>query len=689
MSAGWRSLPVVAGLLLLLTYLLIQSRSPDLALQARLHEALHAFELYDAGLTRDVLLVRAGLLPHYDTLVQASRGLSQTLATLRQASQGASGEAANILGRHVEALDAALRQKLTALEYFKADNALLRNSLMYVLRAGQALRSDAAAVGHETVAADVAALSHALLRFLQTPERMVGEEIGAIMDRLPPALPFTRDLPSLVAHGRLIVDVLPQVDTLLRQLVDAPTTTHARALREAALQYYRQVEVRAQIFRWLLYLVAVTLLGYLLALFARLRSHARDLRRANTDLRREMAERQQAELALRASEERFRAITEAANEAIISADQTGAIVSWNAGAAAIFGHEAAEVLDTPVIRLIPARHREGYTRVFAQWVATGHSPVMGTTLEATGIHKDGREFPLELSLSTWATAQGTYVTGIIRDLTARKRLEEQTRQQELQLIQANKMTALGTLVSGVAHEINNPNQLVLMNVRMLADAWHDALGILDDYHRDHDEFLLGGLPYAEMRKTLPALMQDVHDGARRIQRIVEDLRDFARPHSPGTSETFDLNEAVQRALRLLTQLIRRKTTSFHVDLAADLPPVRGESQKVEQIVVNLVVNALEALPDPGRRVTVSTRFAPAERCVFLAIEDEGVGIPPEHLARLCDPFFTTKHESGGTGLGLAITAELVGLHGGTIRLDESQPGACFCVTIPDREEIRP
>jgi hypothetical protein len=89
MSGGWRSLPVVAGLLLLLTYLLIQSRSPDLALQARLHEALHAFELYDARLTRDVLLVRAGLLPHYDALVQASRGLSQALETLQQASQSA------------------------------------------------------------------------------------------------------------------------------------------------------------------------------------------------------------------------------------------------------------------------------------------------------------------------------------------------------------------------------------------------------------------------------------------------------------------------------------------------------------------------------------------------------------------------------------------------------------------------
>jgi PAS domain S-box-containing protein len=467
--------------------------------------------------------------------------------------------------------------------------------------------------------------------------------------------------------------VLPQVDAELRELVDAPTTRHARALREAVLQYYGRVEARAQIFGWLLYLVAVTLVGYLVVLFARLRRHARDLRQTNADLRREMAERQQAEMALRASEERFRAITETANEAIISVGQTGTIVSWNSGATAIFGYEAAEVLGTPVARLIPDRYQEAHTRAFAEWATAGHSRLPGTTIEWSGIRKDGGEFPLEVSLSTWATAEGTYVTGIIRDLTARKRLEEQTRQQELQLIQANKMTAVGTLVSGVAHEINNPNQLVLMNVRTLVNSWHDALGILDAYYQECGDFPLGGLPYGEMRRTIPALVQDIHDGARRVERIITDLRDFARPRTPGTPETFALNEAVQRALRLLTHVIRRKTARFHVDLAADVPPVRGDSQQVEQIVVNLVVNALEALPDPGRGVTVSTRYEPVERCVFLAVEDEGVGIPRQHLARLCDPFFTTKHESGGTGLGLAITSTLVRAHGGRLSFS-SEPG---------------
>jgi DAHL domain len=133
-----------------------------------------------------------------------------------------------------------------------SDNALLQNSLMYVLHAGQALRSQAIAAGQEVVAADVGALAHALLRFLRTSDSAGGNEVKAIMARLPSAWPFSDDLSLLVAHGRLIVDVLPQVDVLLRQLISTPTTIHAQALRNAVLQHYKRVEARAQIFRTLL-----------------------------------------------------------------------------------------------------------------------------------------------------------------------------------------------------------------------------------------------------------------------------------------------------------------------------------------------------------------------------------------------------------------------------------------------------
>ena len=157
----------------------------------------------------------------------------------------------------------------------------------------------------------------------------------------------------------------------------------------------------------------------------------------------------------------------------------------------------------------------------------------------------------------------------------------------------------------------------------------------------------------------------MHDSARRIDRIIEDLKDFARP-APRAPTALQVNDAVQRALRLLAHLIKKHTDHLHVDLASGLPSVRGDAQHVEQIVVNLVTNALEALPDRRCGVTVATAFDAAERRVVLEVRDEGVGIAPEHLGRLCDPFFTTKQESGGTGLGLAITSSLVRLHGGRL-----------------------
>jgi PAS domain S-box-containing protein len=477
------------------------------------------------------------------------------------------------MGQHVEALAAALHQKLTLVEYFISDNALLRNSLTYLTYAGQTLGPR---VEEEpAVAADIAALSHVLLRFIHTPELSVGQEVGAALDRLSQTPLFPQDFYTLVAHGRLIMEVLPQVDTLLRQIIATPTAAHVAAFQDAVLRDADRVEARAELFRVLLYLVAVMLLGYLLYQFARLQANARDLRHANADLQQEMGERQQAVGALRASEERFRAIAESANDAIISADSSGHVVSWNARAEAIFGYTAAEILGAPLTRLISARDQAAHGQRLTQWSATGAAHLIGTTTECSGVRKDGNEFPLEISLSTWSTAHGHYVTGIIRDLTAHKQLQETTRQQRMQLIQANKMTALGTLVSGVAHEINNPNQVILMNSGVLAKAWDDAVDILDTYERDNGVFTLGGLSYTEIRDTIPALVRDVHDGARRIERIIDDLKDFARPRVRGVHAVLPLNDAVQRALRLLAHLIKQHTDHFRVDLAQGLPSMGG------------------------------------------------------------------------------------------------------------------
>jgi PAS domain S-box-containing protein len=652
MRHRWTPLAAVTGLLLLLTYLLSQSRSPDLAARARIQDALHAVQLHDAELTRDVLLARAGLLPNYDSLAATGAKLERAAETVRAASGTVAG--APSLARHADALVADLARKTALVEYFKSDNALLRNSSTYFTHAGQVLGARGGA--RLPMAGEITAASHAMLGYIQAPDPGTGRAIDVALARLTDRAVGQPDVEGLVAHGRLVVEVLPQVDAVLREIIAAPTAVRVETMQDAVLDYVRRVEARAQVFRLLLYLVAIVLLGYLLYQVGQLRARARELR---------------------ASEERFRAITESAGDAIVSADAAGRIVSWNARAEAIFGYTPAEILGTPLAGLLPERER---ARVTA-W-SVGGADVAGTTLELAGRRRDGSEFPLDISLSTWSTGRDRYLTGIVRDLTARKQLEETTRQQELQLIQANKMTALGTLVSGVAHEINNPNHLVLMNARVLADAWTDALEILDAHQRATGEFSLSGLPYAEMRDSIPALVEDIHDGARRIERIVTDLKGFARP-AAGGDDIVSPNQAVERAVRLLAHAIRSRTTRFQLELATDVPPVAGDAQHVEQVVVNLILNALEALPSRDRGVTVRTWSDEVERCVVLEVRDEGTGIPPEHLARVCDPFFTTKQSSGGTGLGLAITSSLVRLHGGRLTFaSEPDRGTRAIVAFP-------
>ena len=267
-----------------------------------------------------------------------------------------------------------------------------------------------------------------------------------------------------------------------------------------------------------------------------------------------------------------------------------------------------------------------------------------------------------------------YVWALITDITDRVQLEQarrKSRSQELQLIQANKMSALGVLVSGVAHEVNNPNNLVLLNAQTLAEVWRDAEHIVDEYYREQPDDILGGLPYSEMRNAVPELISDIADGAARIKHIVENLKDFARPGEVSEESEVDINSAISRAVRLLHYCIQKKTHKFTTELAQDLPIIKGNSQKIEQVIVNLLMNALEALPSPDRAVSVSTANNESNHCIEIHIRDEGIGIPSEDLDKVFDAFFTTKQAIGGTGLGLEISDMLIREHHGIICFDSS------------------
>lgn len=266
----------------------------------------------------------------------------------------------------------------------------------------------------------------------------------------------------------------------------------------------------------------------------------------------------------------------------------------------------------------------------------------------------------------------------LRHEVAQRTQEQQLQQQ--QLIQADKMTSLGILVAGVAHEINNPSSLLLLNLPVLKEAYQDAEEILEAHYHEQGDFNLGGLKYSRMRDEISPMLDEMLDGAYRIRRIVDDLRDFARQGTADLSETVDLNEVVSAAIRLVDNTIRKSSCQFEVTYGDNLPSFKGNAQRVEQVVINLIVNACQALESSNRGISVSTLYHPLEGMLRLEVHDQGRGIAPENLSRLCDPFFTTRREDGGTGLGLSVSASIVQEHSGKLLYD-SQPGKGTCATL--------
>lgn len=251
-------------------------------------------------------------------------------------------------------------------------------------------------------------------------------------------------------------------------------------------------------------------------------------------------------------------------------------------------------------------------------------------------------------------------------------LEEEARLHQAQLIHANRMASLGVIVSGVAHEINNPNNLVTFNAPIIAAAWRDAQKAIDEHLRPGEDFLLGGLPYSEMRGVVPKLLSAIGDASRRITGIVGTLKGFARKEGR-PDETVDINEVVRTAVAVLNHEILKETRDFRTEYGEELPPVRGARQELEQVVMNLILNALQSLPDRTRGVRVCTAFDREQGAVGVCVEDQGRGMPPEVLRRVMEPFFSTRQESGGLGLGLSICQTILGKHQGTLSF-ESEPG---------------
>lgn len=268
----------------------------------------------------------------------------------------------------------------------------------------------------------------------------------------------------------------------------------------------------------------------------------------------------------------------------------------------------------------------------------------------------------------------------VRDFTDKKNSEALTQNQQQQLLQADKMATLGIMVSGVAHEINNPNNYILLNGKIVSRMWQDVLPILEDHYKREGDFDLAGMPYTRAHKKIGKLIEGIPEGAQRIQQIVQTFKDFARQDSGELNQHININEVLDSAIIILNNIIKKSTDYFEKKQGENIQPVLGSSQQIEQVIVNLISNSCQAMSDKKRKIKVSTNYLQEKNKVILIVQDEGSGIPKQDIKHIFDPFFTSKRDTGGTGLGLSIAYKIIQNHAGSLSV-KSTPGKGTTVTV--------
>jgi polar amino acid transport system substrate-binding protein len=252
-------------------------------------------------------------------------------------------------------------------------------------------------------------------------------------------------------------------------------------------------------------------------------------------------------------------------------------------------------------------------------------------------------------------------------------------------MRTDKLASIGALVAGMAHEINNPNQAVSMNARFLGDSFDSLTSLAESSEEADDSIRIAGMTYSEFKAAAAEAIREIEESTKRIDHIVQELKRFVRGGASNRLEPTDVNEVVQAVADISRHAINKATNEFSLELAQDLPKVMADRIGLEQVVLNLLQNACQAVPERDRGVMIRTSFRDGN--IGIEVIDEGVGIDPDKLPKITDSFFTTKGEAGGTGLGLSVSLRILKEHGGTLEFDSTPgKGTTVTVTLPLEKE---
>ncbi|MBI5254983.1 MAG: PAS domain S-box protein [Burkholderiales bacterium] len=418
-------------------------------------------------------------------------------------------------------------------------------------------------------------------------------------------------------------------------------------------------------------------------------------------------EQRAARAAERRSEAFKSAIVDHALAALVAADARGHIVEFNPAAVAMFGLSREAALGRPVSEvIIPQRFREGHEAGMRRIAAGGTPRLLGHRVEMQALRADGSEFPVEMLLWRADVAGEAHFTASLVDLSERRAAALEIERQREALRQSEKLSAMGSLLAGVAHELNNPLAIVLGRASLLEEKCEQMVDAAATQP---------GPAQPQQLADLRSDAQRIREAADRCGRIVRTFLNMARS-KPAQRTPVAFNELVQAAAEMLGYTWRSHGITLTLELTPALPKVNADADQIGQVVLNLLVNAQQALTGAGsaapaaergadaatattpqrvRRVHVSTGVErprnDREPRVWLRVADSGDGIAPELAEKIFEPFFTTKAEGIGTGLGLAVSRTLAREHGGNLSLETVSPlgGACFRLSLPLSGEAGP
>jgi two-component system sensor kinase FixL len=371
--------------------------------------------------------------------------------------------------------------------------------------------------------------------------------------------------------------------------------------------------------------------------------------------------REVAELKERLHEQEtmLNAIVETVPGALISIDEKGSITSFGRGAERMFGYSEAEVVGRNINMLMPSPYREEHDSYLANYRRTGIKKIIGIGRVVVAQRKDGNTFPIELQVGQMQTKSGRQFLGFVRDITASERVERQIHQLQTNLLQSSRLTVMSEMASALAHELNQPLSAIMGYV-------------------DAAQHVLASGQGKGMTRVQDVLAKAASQ-ARRAGQIVHHLRHFVLTGETEKSEE-DLNLVVQDSLAMALTGAGQKV-SMNLQLSGNLPKVLIDRVQIQQVVVNLIRNAVDVLAGTSGGVISLSTTQRSKDFLELRVIDNGPGIAAEVADRLFHPFVTTKPK--GMGIGLSMCKSIIDSHGGKIWVEEGlSGGATFAFTVP-------